>query len=40
MSRKGVVLAAVRGPRLRTGRSAPFAGWDAHRASGGRHVST
>jgi len=23
-------------PRLRTGRSAPLAGWDAHRASGGR----
>jgi hypothetical protein len=26
-------------PRLRTGRSAPFAGWDAHRASGGRRRS-
>src|SRR5450756_1918084 len=27
-----------RGPRLRTGRSALFGGWDAHRATGGRRV--
>jgi len=27
-------------PRLRTGRSAPFGGWDAHRATGGRTLNS
>ena len=28
---------SARGPRLRTGRSALFGGWEAHRATGGRY---